>query len=192
MPPSLLYLIIGAGAAIENVFPPVPSDAFVLIGAFVAAAGPANPYIVFLVTWIPNVVTALAMFLVAQHYGGSFLKTRFGKFLFSEHQMERMEKFYDRWGVRAIFFSRFVPTLRSLVPIFGGLADVAFWRVALPVTVASGIWYATLVFVGTEAGRNLDAVLGVVEKYNRVLLVVAVVVIGAVVVWWFRTRRKKA
>jgi membrane protein DedA with SNARE-associated domain len=191
MPPLLLYFIIGVGAAVENVFPPIPSDAFVLIGAFLAAEGSANPYVVFLVTWIPNVVTSLAMYAIARRYGNSFLKTRIGKFLFSKHQMKRMEDFYDRWGARAIFISRFLPTLRSLVPIFGGLSDVAFWRVALPVSLASAIWYGALVFVGTEAGRNFDTVMNAVEKYNRVLLIVAIVVIGAFVVWWFRTRRAR-
>ena len=32
IPPGLIYLLLGAGAAIENLFPPVPSDTFVLLG----------------------------------------------------------------------------------------------------------------------------------------------------------------
>jgi membrane protein DedA with SNARE-associated domain len=191
MPPIVLYLIIGAGAAVENVFPPIPSDAFVLIGAFLAAENNTSPYMVFLVTWIPNVVTSLGMYAVARRYGKNFLRTRVGKFLLSKDQLARMQTFYDRWGASAMFFSRFIPTLRALVPVFGGLSDVAFWRVALPVSVASAIWYGALVFVGTEAGRNFDAVMDTVEKYNRALLIVAILVIGAFVVWWFRTRRER-
>jgi membrane protein DedA with SNARE-associated domain len=131
------------------------------------------------------------MYALARRYGNGLLKTRFGKFLFNEHQLHRMKEFYGRWGAIAMFFSRFLPALRSLVPIFGGLSDVAFWRVALPISVASAIWYGVLVFVGTKAGENFDAVMKTVEKYNRVLLVVAALIIGAMVVWWFRTRGHK-
>jgi hypothetical protein len=43
LPPVLIYLVIGIGAAVENVFPPVPADTFVLLGAFLAASGRAEP-----------------------------------------------------------------------------------------------------------------------------------------------------
>ena len=71
LPPVLIYLIIGAGAAVENIVPPVPADTFVLLGAFVAAKGNASPLLVFLVTWGANVLSALLVFALARRYGAT-------------------------------------------------------------------------------------------------------------------------
>ena len=47
--------MIGAGAGIENIIPPVPADTFVLLGAFLSVSGRADPVIVFVATWVCNV-----------------------------------------------------------------------------------------------------------------------------------------
>jgi membrane protein DedA with SNARE-associated domain len=61
--------------------------------------------------------------------------------------------------------------------------------VAVPVAVASAIWYGGLMWVGLVAGRNLDRVEGWLQGTNRWLLGAALVVVAAVAVWWWRTRR---
>ena len=57
--PILLYALLGTGSALENVFPPIPADTFVLLGAFLAAGGRADAWTVFFVTWLANTTTAL-------------------------------------------------------------------------------------------------------------------------------------
>ena len=52
--PFLLYSLLGIGSALENFFPPIPADTFVLLGAFLAAGGRADAWTVFLVTWLAN------------------------------------------------------------------------------------------------------------------------------------------
>ena len=63
LPPVLTYVILGAGAAVENLVPVVPADTFVVLGSFVATHGRATLMAVFLVTWIANVSSAFAVYL---------------------------------------------------------------------------------------------------------------------------------
>ena len=46
--------------------------------------------------------------------------------------------FRERWGIPAIFLSRFLPGLRAMVPVFAGVTHVPFWKLALPLASASG------------------------------------------------------
>lgn len=190
LPPILIYLVIGTGAAVENVVPPIPADTFVVAGAFLAAAGRASPWMVFLVTWVLNVGTALGVYALARRYGRAFFDTAAGHWLLRPHQLEQVGRFYDRWGTAAIFGSRFLPMLRSIVPVFAGVTHVPFWHVAPPVALASGLWYGALVYAGAAAGRNLDAIVRLIDRAGTSLIIVAAVLIGAVLFWWRRTRRK--
>jgi membrane protein DedA with SNARE-associated domain len=189
LPSELVYLVLGAGAAVENVVPAVPADTFVLLGGFLAALRPSlDPKWVFLSTWLFNVASAMAMYRVGHTHGRSFFESGWGRHLLNPRQMERMRLFYRTWGSVAIFFTRFLPGLRAVVPVFAGVSHQRFLSVLLPLTLASGIWYGGLVWAGMVAGRNLDRVRALFGNVNTVLLVVALVVGAAAFAWWWRTR----
>ncbi len=188
LPAWLVYAGLGAGAAIENVIPAVPADTFVVFGAFLSALGDLKPGWVFAVTWGCNVASALVMYRVGHTHGRSFFDVGWGRHVLNARQMERVARFYGRFGTLAIFFTRFLPGLRAVVPVFAGVTHQRFLPVALPIAVASGIWYGMLVWVGAFAGQNLDAVQAMLAGVNRWLLAAAVLVGGAVAIWWWRTR----
>ena len=187
LPPYLLYLVLGVGAAVENVLPVVPADTIIVTGGFIAGLGTGGVIPVFLVVWGFNVAGALAVYAVGRRYGPEFFATGRGRHLLAERQMRRLEAFYARWGVTAIFAGRFLPGFRALVPVFAGVAGVPASRVVPPLAVASAIWYGVLVRLGHLAGGNAEAVLA---SANRGLLAIsAALAIVLVAVWW-RARRR--
>lgn len=190
LPPVLIYVTIGAGAGVENVFPPVPADTFVLLGAFLAESGRADPLLVFLVTWICNVTSAVLVYRLAHRYGHGFFTTRVGHWLLRPKQLETIGIFYQRWGTPAIFVSRFLPAFRALVPVFAGVTHVPLLRVLPPLAVASALWYGTLVYLGALASRNWNAIMTFFTQFSAGLLAVASVLIVLVAAWWVRSRRE--
>ena len=188
LPVWLVYAGLGAGAAIENVVPAVPADTFVVLGGFLAALGDLQVGWVFFVTWACNVASALAMYHAGHKHGRRFFDVGWGRHVLTHRQMERVGVFYDRFGTMAIFFTRFLPGLRAVVPVFAGVTHQRLLPVALPIAVASAIWYGVLVWAGAFAGQNLDAVQAMIAGVNRWLLAVAVLVAAGVAVWWWRTR----
>lgn len=190
LPPVLTYLLIGGGAALENIVPPIPADTFVLLGAFLSVGGRANPWLVLAVTLTANIGSALAVYALARKYGQGFFARGVGHFLLRPHQLERIGVFYQRWGTPAIFMSRFLPAFRAMVPVFAGVTKVPAWKVAPPLVTASAIWYGLLVWLGATAGRNIGAIVAFVESISTVLLVVAGVLIAGFAYWWWRSRRE--
>lgn len=185
----LLYVAIGAGAAIENIVPPIPADTFVLLGAFLAAAGHADLWLVFACTLVPNVASATFTYWLARRYGTRFFGGRVGRWLLNERQLEHVGTFYRRWGTPAIFVSRFLPALRAVVPIFAGVTDVSAPRLIIPLVLASALWYGALVYIGGVFGRNWEQIMAIMDQASGWLLAVALVSIAAIAWWWIRTRR---
>lgn len=183
--------MIGAGAAVENLFPPIPADTFVLFGAFIAATGRADPLAVFLVTWLTNVVGAVAVYALARRYGGAFFRTPAGHWLLQPHQLTGIGRFYDRYGVPAIFVSRFLPAFRAMVPVFAGIIRLPPLRVVAPLALASGVWYGVLVFIGATAGRRWEQIVDIFSRVSGILFWIAVPLLVIVLVWWLRTRRHR-
>ena len=189
--PLLLYLLLGGGAALENLFPPIPADTFVLLGAFLAASGKADALTVFLVTWLANTTAALLVYAAGYRFGQPFFQVGLGRRLLNAHQLRRLKDFYDRWGLPAVFLARFLPGLRAMVPVFAGVTRQPLPVVAFPVLVASGLWYGGLVWLGASAGRNLPAMAAWLANTNRVLLTLAGVLMLGGGIWWVRTRGRE-
>ncbi len=101
--PFILYAVLGVGAAIENIIPPIPADTFVLLGGFLAARGRASEGAVFLVTWTSNVLSALAVYAAAYRYGSALFETRLGRYVLDPGQLQTVRRFYRRWGTAAIY-----------------------------------------------------------------------------------------
>ncbi len=182
---------MGAGAAAENLVPPLPADTFVLFGAFLAANGRARPVIVWLVTWLPNVASAMIVYALARRYGRAFFATRMGRLLLHPRQLDRVHRFYDSWGALAIFVSRFLPGFRAVVPLFAGVSHVGAIRTGIPIFLASGLWYGFLVWLGYRAGLEWSVIEDLFSRYSRWLTIAAAPLAVLVVLWWWHTRRRR-
>jgi membrane protein DedA with SNARE-associated domain len=192
-PPAVVYAIIGILASTENVFPPIPADTAVALGAFLSNVSTISAWAVFGVTWAANVGSATGVYVAARTVGRTFFTGRLGRRLVKPEAMERIEHLYERHGTWGIFLSRFIPGVRAVIPPFAGVADLKSVRALVPMILASGIWYGTLTFVAANLVPKLDDVANLVTRMNWVGLV-AFVVIAAVagVALLMRSRRRKS
>jgi len=189
LPPWLVYGVLAAGAGIENVLPVLPADTFIAAGGLLAGRGTIGLAAAFFVVWGCNVAGAMAVYAVGSRHGPGFFETRTGRRVANEGQIERLTRFYERWGLAAVCVSRFLPGFRALVPAFAGVARQGAWRVAPPLMLASALWYGTLLRLGHAAGENLDAAAHALGRANRGLLAVSLILAAGVIFWWARARR---
>ncbi len=173
LPPGLLYTLIGVLAALENVFPVVPADSAVALGAFLAGRGTLHAGVVFGLTWSANVAGGAAVYWLARRYGRAFFTRPAGRRLLPAPVLAHIEAQYRRHGAYGIFLSRLLPVWRAVVPPFAGLAGLSAPRALVPLALASGVWYGALTLSVAALGTNLDAVVSLLSRLNRVLGVVA-------------------
>ena len=184
------YLVLMALSALENVFPPVPADTAVALGAFLARRGEISVVPLAILCWLANLASACGTYLVGRRHGRAFFRDGWGRKVMPPEVLAGLEEAYARWGTAAIFVSRFLPGLRAAVPPFAGVAGFPALRALVPAALASAIWYAFLAAAGYQLAANWGAVKELVANANRALGLAALVVGTAAVVWlWRRTRK---
>ena len=186
-----MYAVLALLAAIENVVPPVPSDAAVALGAFLSIRGLTTPLGVFVVTWVANLAGAAAVYFIARRYGRRLFATRTGRRLLAPRSLAIIEREYLRFGVAGIFLSRFLPGIRAVVPPFAGLVGLSALRTLVPMGVASAIWYGGITILGTVIGSEWERINRIILGVNRTLAVVAAALIAAGVILYLRARRRR-
>jgi membrane protein DedA with SNARE-associated domain len=187
-----VYLVIGVFAGLENIFPPVPADVIALTGGFLAGRGTISPIGAFLAVWGANVGTAMLTYWVGRRYGASFFQGRVGRMILQPQQMARLSTLYAKHGAKVIFFSRFLPGFRAVVPVFAGTSGMGWMRTAAPIALASGLWYGMVVYLGATAGRNWEQIRASVEASSRWLAIAAVILFALVGWWWWRSRGEES
>jgi membrane protein DedA with SNARE-associated domain len=185
LPTVPTYLVLMALSALENVFPPVPADVAVAIGAFLARRGEVSVVPLGILCWLANTASSVTMYRFARSHGAAFFKAGWGRLLMPPKVMAALEEAYARFGVAGIFLSRFLPGVRAAVTPFAGVVGMPAARALVPAALASAIWYAFLTAAGYTLASNWDAVKGLVSDANRALGVLAVLVtlLGALWIW---------
>jgi membrane protein DedA with SNARE-associated domain/uncharacterized tellurite resistance protein B-like protein len=179
-------------AGVENVIPPVPSDAAVALGAFLSNRGVTTPLMVFLVTWVANLMGAAAVYYAARRYGRSLFATATGRRLLAPRALAIIEREYLRFGTVGIFLSRFLPGIRAVVPPFAGLVQLTPTRTLVPMGIASALWYGGITAVGAVIGAEWGRITAILAGINRTLGIIAgVILVVALVAWWVRRRRRQ-
>jgi membrane protein DedA with SNARE-associated domain len=178
-------------AAVENVFPPVPADVAVALGAFLSGRGVMNPWLVFALTWTANVGSGAAVYALARRHGRSLFRGMLGRHIFTPNTLAHIEEQYRRHGTYGIFISRLLPVWRGVVMPFAGIARVPAWRALIPMALASALYYGILIYLISRLGTDLDVVIQAVRRVNSVLAIVAGGLGAIIVVWIVRRRRRR-
>lgn len=190
LPIGTLYIAIGVISAIENIFPPFPADVVVAFGSFLAARGKASPYSTFLVAWLGNLGGASLMYYVGRRYGSSAFMSRLERWA-GKGAEQRLMALYGRYGLPALFISRFLPAVRAVVPPFAGAMKLPVLPVALAVGAASGVWFAFITFLAYRAGSNWEALYGTIVRSGKIVALGATALVALVVVVFLIRRRKR-
>ena len=192
LPPAIVYAVIGILASVENVFPPVPADTAVVLGAFLSNAGSVSAWSVFGVTWAANVGSGVGVYMAARTLGRKFFTGRIGRRLLNPKHLAKLEQLYERHGAWGIFASRFVPGARAVIPPFAGIAGLTPIKALVPMAVASAIWYGALTFTAATLIPKLDDLAAFIIGLNWMGLGFGALIV-TIVVWVavFRRRRRQ-
>jgi membrane protein DedA with SNARE-associated domain len=186
------YLALMALSALENVFPPVPADTAVALGAFLARRGEVSVVPLTLLCWLANLASAAGTYALGRRHGRAFFAHGWGRRVMPPGALTALDDLYARWGTAGIFASRFLPGLRAAVTPFAGVAGVSAARALVPAAVASLLWYAFLAVAGYALAANWEAAKAIVADANRALGIAAMVATAVAAAWLWRRSRRRA
>ncbi|MEV4785111.1 DedA family protein [Streptomyces tuirus] len=174
----------GAGLAIalENLFPPLPSEVILPLAGFAASSGRMSLLAVLLWTTAGSVIGALALYGVGALLGRDRTVAIAARLpLVKVSDIEKTEAWFLKHGTKAVFFGRMIPIFRSMISVPAGVE-----RMRLPVflgltTLGSAIWNTVFVLAGYFLGANWHQVSDIVSTYSKAVLAVAALAVAAFV-----------
>ncbi|MGP3534480.1 DedA family protein [Microbacterium sp. RD1] len=189
---SLMEVIgpIGAGVAIalENLFPPLPSEVVLPMAGLTASRGSFTLAEALIWTTVGSVIGAYVLYGLGRWLGADRLRRVAGWIpLMKVDDIDKTVAWFRRHGAAAVFFGRMIPLFRSLISIPAGVSAMRWWTFGLLTAAGSAVWNTIFVMAGFLLGENWH----VVEAYADMLqyFVIAVVVIAVV---WFLVVRIRA
>ncbi|MEV5830379.1 DedA family protein [Spirillospora sp. NPDC052242] len=177
----------GAGIAIalENLFPPLPSEIILPLAGFTASQGKMNLIAALIWTTVGSVVGALALYGIGAVIGRDRIRRLVARLpLVKIEDLDRTEAWFAKHGAKAVFFGRMIPIFRSLISIPAGVERMPLSKFLLYTTLGSAIWNTIFVMAGYGLGDQWHKVEEYVGVYSKG--VIAVVALAVVVFIAFR------
>jgi len=175
------YLGVFALMALENIFPPIPSEMIMPFAGFVAARGDLNVVGVLVAGTAGSVAGALPWYYAAKVYGCERLKKladRHARWLtVSADDIDKALDAFHKHGKKAVLFGRLVPAVRTLISVPAGLGDMKLGQFLLYSSIGSLAWTGLLTAAGFLLEDNYKEVAKYVDPVSKVIL-------GAMLAWY--------
>jgi len=173
------YVFLFFSSMAENLFPPLPGDTFVVLGAFLVGRGQLRFLPAYLATTAGSISGFMVLYFVGVRWGRGFFKKKGGQF-FSEKNLFRMEQWFARYGYLVLAVNRFLSGFRGIVALGAGIVRMDV-KIVLGLGLLSClIWNGILMGVGIWLGENWAVI---VRHYQ---LAVFVLIVLFLVFWWVK------
>ena len=169
------YLAVFALMALENIFPPIPSELIMPFAGFVAARGDLNVVGVFIAGTSGSVAGALPWYYAGKVYGKERLEAfadKHARWLTVTHgDIEHAMESFEKHGRKIVLFGRLIPAIRTLISVPAGLACMPLGQFLLYSTVGSLVWTGILTGAGYMLESQYERVAEYVDPVSKAVLI---------------------
>lgn len=187
---GILFLV-----ALENIFPPIPSEVILTFGGFLTTYTELNIVGVIVFSTIGSVVGAITLYFIGKLLNKERLlklvDSKIGKKLhLKKKDIESADKWFDTKGQKTVFLCRFVPIVRSLISIPAGMSDMNFYKFLAYTSLGTLIWNTVLVILGSVVGENWEKIVSIIEMYSLITLIVLGILFILVIIYFYKKKKK--
>lgn len=184
--------------AIESCCIPLPSELVMPLAGIMIVNGKllhgTNSLVALLLVALAGAAGCLLGSIIAYaigYTGGRPLLLKYGRYvLISQHDADKADQFFQRWGSATTFFSRLLPVVRTYISLPAGIAKMPFARFCIYTLLGSLPWCLLLAYVGTIIGGQLTALSPIFHTFDIVILIALVVLVVLYVRRHIRNDRK--
>jgi len=181
------YLGIFIAAFAETIFPPIPSELIFPLAGFVGFKSNFTFFETFLMASsgaVGATIGAIVIYLVSFKIGRIAI-VKLGKYVFvNEKKIESAERWFEKYGVYAVFLGRMAPGVRELISVPAGIARMPFAKFVTFTFFGSLIWSVILVFLGYFLGDSWESLSETLSDYFTVISVLVLLSIAIVIFYY--------
>lgn len=184
------YVAVGVLMAAENACIPIPSELILGFSGYLIFAGKMHFAGALIGGMIGGIAGSLLAYIVGRIGGRSFVD-RYGKYFFiKKSHVDLAQNWFDRYGIKAVFFSRMLPVVRTFISLPAGFAHVNMKRFLFFTILGSLPWTALILFAGMMLGESWQIMLKIGHEASLIFIVIAVLVI-AYAYYCYKKKKKR-
>jgi membrane protein DedA with SNARE-associated domain len=196
------YVGVAVAVALETIVAPIPSEVILPMAGWKVSQSAADPSVVepltglawniplaVLLATLGSLVGAVVGYYIGA-WGGRPLLDRYGRYVgIGDSDLDRAERWFQRWGNAAVFFGRMVPLVRTFVSYPAGISRMPMGRFLLFSALGSLPWNAALIGAGYVVGENYAQIEAALKPFEYVIYAVVLALVAYFVVRWWRAKR---
>ena len=181
------YVAVAVLMALENACVPIPSELILGFAGFLIFTGQMTFLNALAAGMIGGIIGSIAAYSAGAAGGRKFID-KYGKYiLLKKSHVDLAQRWFDKYGLKAVFFSRMLPVVRTFISLPAGFARVDA-KLFLILTIAGSLpWTALILFAGWQLGENWQDLL---EIGHSASLIFVVICIAAIIFFYFKYKRK--
>lgn len=182
------YIAVAVLMGLENACVPIPSELILGFAGYLIFIGQMD----FTGALVAGMVGGMAGSIFAYsvgHYGGHSFVIRYGKFLLvKKSHVDVAQRWFDKYGIKAVFFSRMLPIVRTFISLPAGFAHVDLKKFIFYTFLGSLPWTILMLGAGVMLGESWRFLTQIGHELSIVFLGVVVVVLF---ILYMRHRRRR-
>lgn len=189
------YFSIALLIAIENIFPPIPSEVILTFGGFLTLHSHMTPLGVIIASTIGSVLGAIILYLIGKLLTReklyALVEGKIGKILhFKKEDIDKSEEWFLEKGKYTVLFCRFIPIVRSLISIPAGMTKMNFSLFLILTLIGSSIWNTILVLLGNFAGEAWQNISNSINMFSKYVLIFIIIACACIAYVFYKNRIK--
>ena len=177
---------------IENIFPPIPSEAVLGIGGFFISTTKLTFISVLFAATLGSVSGAVVLYYIGKYINSTKVRNVFigkDKILRAEQDsLGKINRIYTKYQKISVFFFRMVPVFRSIISIPAGMFNMNLIEFVILTILGSTIWNALIIFAGMKLGENWKDIEVFIKDYTLIIIRIVVIFL---IVYFVKKKNKK-
>lgn len=184
------YMAVAILMGMENACIPIPSELILGFAGYLIYINRMTMEMATVAGMIGGMLGSIFAYYVGL-WGGRPFVDKYGKYFFiKKSHVDVAQEWFDKYGVKAVFFSRMLPVVRTFISLPAGFANVNIAKFLIYTFIGSLPWTVLILFIGMQLGTGWAVMM---EVGHEISLAVAgiIVIIVAVLYWQYRQKKKK-
>jgi membrane protein DedA with SNARE-associated domain len=136
------------------------------------------------VSSVANLTGSLIAFYLTRRFGERVVLSRAGRWMgLSKGHLRLANRFFDRWGLWAVFLGRLLPIVRTYISFPAGLSRIGYVRFSIVTLLGAIPWNFGLAYAGYLLGQHYEEVATTLSPFAIPLAILVVIILG--LAWWF-------
>lgn len=185
------YVAVAVLMAAENACIPIPSELILGFAGYLVFAGHMSFTGALAAGMIGGLLGSVFAYEVGARRGRPFVEKYGRYFLIKRSHVDVAQRWFDRYGLKAVFFSRMLPVVRTFISLPAGFARVNRSRFFLYTIAGALPWTAAILYAGLLLGERWTDLMAYGHEASRIFVVGAVIAIVVLYIRWKRTKRRR-